>query len=267
MPDRGTTDHPFPRFPDEIRLERLTSPEVATALGKGYTTVVVPAGAVEQHGPHLPMFMDAEHGDRLGVEIARRLGRTLVAPTIRVGCSEHHMAFSGTVSLKLETFLAVCRDYCASLARHGFRRICFVPTHGGNFKPLQDGLAGLNEAAGARCSVEAYTDLMEVIDTWRDVAETHAGLGPRVGGHADLAETSVMMAMHPGIVREELAVAGYVPDPAPEARAELVARIIAEGFDTVTPTGILGDARGATADLGEMLIESLADVMVRRLET
>ena len=253
------------RFPHEIRLERLTSPEIATALEAGYTAVVVPAGAVEQHGPHLPMFMDAEHGDRLGVEVARRLGKTLVAPTIRVGCSEHHMGFSGTITLETETFLAVCRDFCTSLARHGFRRVCFVPTHGGNFKPLQEGLADLNEAAGARCSVEAYTDLMEVIDTWRDVAERHAGLGGRVGGHADLAETSVMMAMRPGIVREELAVAGYITDPAPGAQAELVARIIADGFATVTPTGILGDARGATAELGELMIDALAEVMVARL--
>ncbi len=251
--------------PAEIRLERLTSPEVGAALEAGFTTVLVAAGAVEQHGPHMPMFMDAEHGDRLGPEIARRMGRTLVAPTIRVGCSEHHMAFTGTVTLERDTFLAVCRDYCSSLARHGFRRICFVPTHGGNFKPLQEGLAGLNEAAGPGCSVEAYTDLMEVIDTWRDVAESLVGMGDRVGGHADLAETAVMMAMHPGIVREDLAVAGYIPDPTPEAQAELVERIIADGFATVTPTGILGDARDATPELGEALIAALADVIAGRL--
>ena len=251
---------------EEIRMERLTSPEIARALAAGFDTAVVAAGAVEQHGPHLPLFMDAEHGDRLGLEVARRLGKALVAPTIRVGCSEHHMAFAGTVSLSPGTFLAVCADYCSSLARHGFRRICLVPTHGGNFKPLQEGLDALNEAAGARCSVEAYTDLMEVIDVWREVSEREAGLGERVGGHADVAETSVMLAMHPGLVREELAVAGYAPSADPDARAELVERIIADGFATVTPTGILGDARGGTAELGEALIAALADVVAGRLD-
>jgi len=245
----------------EILMERMTSPEVAAALEAGFTTVVVAAGAVEQHGPHLAMSMDARHGDRLGPEVARRLGKCLVAPTIRVGCSAHHMAFKGTVSLERETFLAVCRDYCASLARHGFHRICFVPTHGGNFKPLADGLDALNEAAGDGCSVVAYTDLMGLIEVWREAAEECAGLGAGVGGHADVAETSVMLALDPDLVRQDLAVEGFRPDSGEEAA--LVARIIADGFDTVTPTGILGDARGATAELGERLIEVLADVVAR----
>jgi len=245
----------------EIRMERMTSPEVAAALEAGSTTVVVAAGAVEQHGPHLAMSMDARHGDRLGPEVARRLGNCLVAPTIRVGCSAHHMAFAGTVSLERETFLSVCRDYCVSLARHGFRRICFVPTHGGNFKPLAEGLDSLNEAAGDGCSVVAYTDLMGLIEIWREAVQENAGLGARVGGHADVAETSVLLALDPVLVRQELAVEGFRPDPAEEEA--LVARIIADGFDTVTPTGILGDARGATPELGERLIEVLADSVAR----
>ncbi len=248
----------------ELRMERMTSPEIADALAAGFTTVVVAAGAVEQHGAHLPLFMDAEHGDRLGPEIAARLDKALVAPTIRVGCSAHHMSFAGTVSLERETFLAVCHDYCASLAAHGFRRICFVPTHGGNFEPLKTGLPGLNEAAGAMCSVEAYTDLMEVIDVWREVAETEAELGERVGGHADIAETSVMMALHPELVREDLAEVGHLAKP--EDRAALVDRMIREGFAAVTPNGILGDARGGTPEMGEKMIAALADAMVAALQ-
>lgn len=248
---------------EEIRMERMTSPEIGRAITDGYTTVVVAAGAIEQHGPHLPLFMDAEHGDRLAHEIARRLGNALVAPTIRVGCSSHHMAFAGTVSLEKETFLGICRDYCSSLAHHGFGRICFVPTHGGNFDPLKEGLPAFNDAAGADCSVEAYTDLMEVIAVWRDVAESEAGLRERVGGHADLAETSIMLAMHPELVRQELAEAGHIATD--EERAELVERMIRDGFKAVTPNGILGDARGATAEMGEKMVGSLADRMATRL--
>lgn len=247
----------------ELRLERMTSPEVARALGEGYTTAIVACGAVEQHGPHLPLFTDAEHGDRLAIEIARRAGRALVAPTVRVGCSEHHMAFAGTLSLARETFLSICRDYCASLARHGFRRIHFVPTHGGNFEPLRQGLTRLRSAAGDACRVTAFTDLMEVIGLWRAVAERNAGRGERVGGHADLAETSIMLALHPALVREDEAARGYVP--APTEHEALVERFIREGFDSVTPNGILGDARGATAELGEAMIAALADVVARGL--
>ena len=241
----------------EIRMERMTSPEIGAAIEAGVTTVVVAAGAVEQHGPHLPLFMDSEHGDRLAVEIARRLGDALVGPTIRIGWSDHHLAFPGTVSLGKDTFLAVCRDYCLSLAQHGFRRVCFVPSHGGNFAPLAEARDAFNEAAGPDCSVDVYADLIEVIGTWREIAEAEAGLGYRVGGHADIAETSIMMALHDGLVREELAACGQLTTPSEEP--ELIRRVLSEGFRSVTPNGILGDARGATAELGEKMITALAD--------
>src|ERR1700761_2589768 len=103
---------------DQIRLELMTYKDVAAALLRGFDTVIVPCGAVEQHGPHLPLCMDADHAEALAELIALRLGRTLIAPAIRVGCSSHHLAFPGTISLRPETFEAICSDYCTGLARH-----------------------------------------------------------------------------------------------------------------------------------------------------
>jgi creatinine amidohydrolase len=240
----------------EIMLERLRWPEVEEALASGTTTVIVPCGAVEQHGPHLPLFMDAEHGTRLGAEVAQRMGQTLVAPTIRVGCSEHHMAFPGTLSLEKSTFQAVVRDYCRSLARHGFRKICLLPTHGGNFEPLNEILGELNELVCADGAVLAYTDLMGLVDLWKKTIEELAGLGNRVGGHADIAESSVMLVMHPELVREELAEVGYFPES-----DDAVRKIIRDGLKSVTPNGILGDARGSSVEIGERCIDVLADVL------
>ena len=131
---------------ERILLEEMTWPEVEEALEAGWTTVVVAVGAVEQHGPHLPLLVDAARGDRLAVEVARRLGDALVAPTIRIGCSEHHMGFPGTLTLRRATLEAICLDYVVSLARHGFTRICFVPSHGGNFGPLAEMLDDLRAA-------------------------------------------------------------------------------------------------------------------------
>lgn len=237
-------------------LEEMTWPEVEEALANGSTTAVVAVGAVEQHGPHLPLLVDAARGDRLAVAVAERIDGALVAPTIRVGCSEHHMGFSGTISLRRNTLEAVCLDYTVSLARHGFHRICFVPSHGGNFGPLAEMLPDLQAAVAPGCTVDAYTDLIGFMELWQSAVRSVApDIVGRVGGHADLAETSEMLVIRPDLVREDRAERGHV-QPFDE---ELRDRIFREGFRAVTPNGVLGDARGATAEIGEACIASAAD--------
>src|ERR1700744_6540941 len=97
----------------ELRLELMTFEDVSDALGRGFDTVVVPCGAVEQVGPPLPLCIDADHAEALATLVARRLGRTLIAPTVKVGCSSHHLTFPGTISFRPETLEAICLDYCA----------------------------------------------------------------------------------------------------------------------------------------------------------
>jgi creatinine amidohydrolase len=243
--------------PPDLALERLTWPEVAQAIEDGWRTVIVPCGAVEQHGPHLPLFVDAEHGTRLGLEVARRLDKALVAPTIRIGCSEHHMAFPGTISLERETFEAVCRDYCVSLARHGFTRICLLPSHGGNFRPLAEMLPRLTDVVDRTAEVRAFTDLLGLMAVWTRIVQEESGHGDRVGGHADIAESSVMLVMHPALVKEDEAVCGYLP----EMTEDVIQRILRDGFKSVTPTGVLGDARGMSHDIGIRCINAAADLV------
>lgn len=240
-----------------LELEHMTWPEVRAALDAGCTTVVFACGAVEQHGPHLPLFTDAEIGSELSRRVATALGDALVAPTVRVGCSEHHMAFPGTISLEESTFAAVLRDYVRSLARHGFQHICVIPSHGGNFAPLTHALPMLREAAGKRAHVAAFTDLQAVISTWARLAGA-LGFAERVAGHADIAESSVMLALHPDLVRIEAVEAGH-PGP---LTPELIERLFTQGMRAIAPNGILGDARGLSAELGERCIEELVAVIV-----
>ena len=245
-----------------LLLEEMTSPEVRQALRDGFDTAVVAVGAVEQHGPHLPLLVDAARGDRLAAEVARRLGRALAAPTIRVGCSEHHMAFPGTLSLRPATLEAVCADYAASLARHGFRAVCFVPSHGGNFAPLAEMRDRLQDAAGPDCRVRAYTDLTGFMRLWtRAVSQVAPELASRVGGHADIAESSEMLCIRPDLVRAERAEPGYVEEFGP-AVAE---RIFRDGFRAVTPNGVLGDPRGMSREIGERCIAVAADGIAKAL--
>lgn len=247
---------------ESIFLEDLTWTEVELAMTRGMTGVVVPLGAVEQHGPHLPLSSDADRAIALALRVAEKLGDSLVAPALRVGCSEFHMAYAGTVTLRPETFEAVCLDYATSLARHGFENILFLSAHGGNFAPLARALPRLREAVEAirpGCRVDAYTDLVELISVARWVVEQETGMGSRVGGHADIAETSEMLHLRPEFVHLELAAEGT-----PGAfDAEGLEGIISRGFEVVTQSGILGDARGASADLGEKLLEATARVIAR----
>ena len=242
--------------PHDLLLEEMTWPEVERSLAAGFTSVVVAAGAVEQHGPHLPLLVDAARGDRLALEVARRLGNTLVAPTIRVGCSEHHMGFPGTLSLRASTLRAVCMDYAASLARHGFRTVHFVPSHGGNFAPLAEMLDDLRDAVAPGCEVRAYTDLHGFVALWeRAVAEMAPEFANRVGGHADIAESSEMLCIRADLVREDLAAPGHVA----EFDDALAERIFNDGFRAVTPNGVLGDARGMSRAIGERCIAYAAE--------
>jgi creatinine amidohydrolase len=244
-------------LPDTLLLEQLTWPEVELALTRGMTTAVVPVGSVEQHGPHLPLFVDAERATALGVRVARALGDALVAPTIRIGCSEHHMGFAGTITLRTETLEALLHDYVTSLARHGFLDICLLPSHGGNFKPIEEMLPRLREAAAEveeECRVLAFTDLLGIVSVWRWVVEEEAGLGACVGGHADIAESSELLALHPGMVREGRVESGVVG----ELDQKKLDRVLEKGLRAITPNGILGDPRGMSAELGEKLLDATA---------
>ena len=88
--------------------------------------MVIAFGATEQHGHHMPLATDALLGDHLARQLAERLD-AFVAPTVRVGCSSHHLAFPGTLSLADDTFHAVVADLVSSLVQAGFGRVVLVP--------------------------------------------------------------------------------------------------------------------------------------------
>lgn len=240
-----------------LLLEHLTWPEIELAITRGTLTVVIPVGSVEQHGPHLPLMVDAERGTALGLRVARALEDALVAPTIRVGCSEHHMGFAGTITVRPGTLEALLTDYCVSLARHGFKRLCVLPSHGGNFEPIAEMLPRLREAVAEvddECDVLAFTDLLGVVGVWRWLVEEQAGMGDRVGGHADIAESSEFLHLHPALVRVGREEKGSVLD----LDESVLEQIFEKGFRAITSNGILGDARGMDPGLGEKLLDATA---------
>jgi creatinine amidohydrolase len=244
-----------------ILLAELTSEEVAEAQAEGFSRIVFACGSTEQHGPHLPLAVDSMIGAALSHEVALRLGNTLVAPVITVGCSEHHMAFPGSLTLREETFQAVVVDYCASLGRHGFEEICVLPSHGGNFRPVAEALATAR-AASAGAVVVGYTDLLDLVGSWRTIIDQAGGPADHVGGHADIAEASMILALAPELVREDRARPGYVGD------LEAALPVIWEsGFAAITTNGVLGDPTGMSAELGRLLIAEVSERIAAHFRT
>jgi creatinine amidohydrolase len=166
--------------------------------------VVWPVGATEQHGPHLPTGTDAMHAEWVAREAAVRAearGLTVVvAPTLRIGSSAHHLPFGGTMSIPTETYLRVIRAGVASLVTDGFSRVMVVNGHGGNHEIIQLAVRDLalelpdvHLAAGSWWAI-AWDAL---------VAEGAAAVG-RFPGHAGRFETSLVLAMRPDLVVEPL---------------------------------------------------------------
>jgi creatinine amidohydrolase len=151
---------------------------------------------------------------------------------VRPGCSDHHLAFPGSLSIPSEVFIETVVGYVRSLAPHGFTTFVLLSSHGGNFSAL--------ETAAKRLRVEYEPKGIRIID-----------LSGQAAIHADVTETSVMMLRHPALVATDRLEAGFL------------GRIDAQdlwtrGLRAFTPSGIIGDPRRASADLGEAVVEALA---------
>ena len=131
-----------------VRLAELCWPEVRARLEAGWTTVILPLGSTEQHGPLLPLSVDSEIAGRLAEAVARRLGRCLVAPVVVLGCSAHRLGFPGSMSVSPDTLARLVAESCESLGRHGFRRVLVISGHAGNVPAAR--MALLREQVGAR---------------------------------------------------------------------------------------------------------------------
>jgi len=241
---------------DTVLLEELSWPEVQRALDAGVRTIVIVAASVEQHGPHLPTMTDAAIGLAVGERVARKLGRALLAPVIRPGCSDHHLAFPGSLSLPRETFIQTVIAYVRSLAPHGFRTFVLLSSHGGNFDALEEAARRLREELARQdVRIVAYAGRSALAEMMRVMVAAAASLGAAQDVdaiHAEATETSIMMVRHPDLVaadRLERGLTGRIDTN------ELFRR----GLRAMTPNGILGDATLATPEIGAAVLERLAD--------
>jgi len=197
--------------------------------------LLVPVGATEQHGPHLPLGTDTA----IAATVAARSGLP-VAPALPYGASGEHESFPGTVSIGTETLAAVIVELGRSACRFA-RRLVLVNGHGGNVGALRAAVALLRSEG-------------------RDVAWFPCGV-PGADAHAGHHETAVMLALAPDTVRPDLAAPG---NTAP--LRELMPAISVGSVRDVSPSGVLGDPTGATAGEGAETVSVIVAALVTAVE-
>lgn len=208
--------------------------------------VIIPTGAIEVYGPHLPMGGDAIVAEKVGELLGDRL-ELLVTPTIPMGDSLSLVAesFPGTMYIRPESFKSYLSDVCESLIKWGYTKLFFFNTHvSNNFMITQLGWE-LEAKYHVRCAS---------VDWWRFIQPHCQGVcectGMMAHGHASEAGTSVLKYLTPELVDEEEVVCTLelFEDHFPEFKQYIP-------FDQYTATGTLGDATRATAEKGKEIVE------------
>jgi mycofactocin system creatininase family protein len=193
--------------------------------------VLVPLGSLEQHGPHLPLDTDTRIAVAVADAAAAARADAAVAPPVTFGASGEHGAFPGTLSIGTAALAQLLVELGRDVARH-WGALLLVNGHGGNHDAVADALR--------RLQLEG-----------RPSAAFHvAAVGS--DAHAGRAETAMLLSLESGLVRSRLAEAG---DRRP--LSELLERLRTVGIREVSPNGVLGDPRGATASEGRRMLAEL----------
>lgn len=249
---------------DKTLLSEMTWEEVKEAVADR-RIAVVPVGATEQHGRHLPVDTDTFLCESVIREVARRFEKLVVCPTFPYGNSTHHLSFAGTISLGPHAFIDAVADILLSLGRCGFHKMLLLNGHGGN-------RAHLSVAARLARDRSSTPLLTAVADYYnfgaRSVAREVRETG--VGGmaHACEYETSLYLHFNPEKVRMDRAVKRIPVSPIPEyVHADLlgdsaVGLVVSEGEPceearaySYCDSGVAGDPTVASADKGGRIFE------------
>jgi creatinine amidohydrolase len=228
----------------EVRLERLTGQAIADG---GFDKAILPIGATEYHGPHLPYGTDTLTAEAFAEAFARELGQTLVLPALDYGVSHHHLPWSWTLSLRPDTLTLVVRDIGESLLAHGIRKLLIVTAHDGDPPPAIN---------AARLLAQAHDLNVAVFSGWQGKARALlAGRRDIDLDHAGQSELSVILYAAPETARPDLAT--RQPNQRMDAPLDIIG-----GFDLTVPLGYSGDASAATADEGADIVAALTGLVV-----
>jgi len=243
----------------EVFWNRMQAADLVR-LAERDAIVLLPVAAVEQHGPHLPTGTDTflcEEACRRTAELVQETRPIVVAPTVWMGLSEHHVAFGGTFTVSLATWHAILHDLCLAIGRAGFKWIVIVNGHGGNISALNALTVDLTRQTGIAVASTTYVnfadeDIPMILEDQQNVQ------------HACEAETSMIMAVRPELVNSSQIANAFGPQ-ATQAAVLSQPLHIWKSLKEMTPNGVFGDARRASPAKGEQLMSAVARKFADRL--
>lgn len=248
---------PLKRYWHELTTKEFSNLAVENLVA------ILPVGAIEQHGPHLPVWSDTRIGTGIIEQTVATAPATLpflVLPAIPVGRSEEHNRFPGTLSLKSETLRAVCTDILESVRRAGIRKVVIFNSHGGN-PPILD-VVGLE--------MRRRHQMLIASTIWYNFGLPSEGLfsdyETSYGTHAGEMETSMMLHLSPDLVNDAERAVFSNRAHAISEEYEVLDPQGAAPFSWITPdlsdSGAWGDALAADAERGRSLVEYYASKLL-----
>jgi creatinine amidohydrolase len=229
-----------------MRHEDATWVEVEARLARGNAVAILPIGAHEQHGAHLPLATDTIMASGLAEHLAEQLDAMLL-PAIPYGETWTTAGWAGTISLSFNTLLAIMIDIGTALAAQKLAALIVVNGHFGNQAPLEQASRVLAAEHGLPTLILNYPGIEEAAATFCESKPAAPGFF-----HADEVETSIVLKLKPDVVQMEHAEAEYPQFPATFGAAPM-------RLDTFCKSGVFGDPRPATAEKGALLLDALTD--------
>ena len=237
---------PTSQAPSSVWLEDLTWTELRDLVRAGTTTIIIPVGGVEQTGPAVALGKHDARARYLADAIAHRLGHTLVAPLVAyvpegsIDPPTQHMRFPGTITIPTDVFRRMLESAAMSFRLHGFKDVVFLGDHGG----YQGDLAAVadhldRQWAGTPTRAHYIADYYRAATTgFAETLKAHGYSAAEIGTHAGAADTSLIMAVAPAMVRDDR---------------------LKDGTTLDASAGVYGDPRRADAALGRLGIDAIVE--------
>lgn len=230
--------------PPRLRLAEMTSHDLATGEQR---TAILPIGATEFHGPHLPFGTDTIAAEAISLRIAEELGSAVVLPALDYGMSLHMMGWPWSLSLRPATLTQVVIDIAESLWRHGVREVVVVSAHDGNPPSIEQAAREVSDRHGMT---------LVIVSDWQEAArELLRGRFDIDRDHGGQSEMSLTLFAAPTLARIDLAV------DLPNQQMDHPATVRGP-FSNVVPHGYSGAPRKGTAAEGAAIVDAVAAAVV-----